>query len=401
MQPPEITSQDITRLPVPSHPFTLVEEDVRYITLRAEQNAEIFQVIRTVGQTILALEVGIEQGKTREQILRELYPDDPSYCTPSGAFGKRLAKARNAIAGLGPKIITEQGEWGSKALYFFEGTPPEAKAEDFTGWDKNATCIRFDKRIDYMIVSRNGNRTGARLSGYVGRTLLEHLLHHPNTKIDTHTLYDCLRDVGYDKGAESVGKNISILKQFIRRRLRCDPANLLQNELRAIGGGGTYGLYTLCADRVEIIEDDGSVVVIESSETDEDETNTILSNQDGAAIASSLILKEGHMQTLRAIAPAIQWPSREQLAALSQGREHSHTYNAEDLKQDAVKSLERLKEMLDADDIQKALNNWSPESAYLKSLVASLAQFDKLPLTIGNKDVRGMDVLIHILRRPA
>jgi hypothetical protein len=379
---------------VPRHPFTLIEEGKRF-TIGATQSGETIQVSQSIGRVVLALGVGMEHERTREFISRQLYPDQPTRTISSTSLGTLLRRARAVTGSLAPRIITKQGQSGTEATYYYEDTPPEAREQDFEAWNDESVCIRFDTRTGYLIISRNGLRTGARVDGYISRRLLEYLLRRPNNSVSTDTLHEHLIEGGHHKS--EIGKNIAALRKYVSKRLGHDPYALLKTQIKG-SHQGTQGLYTFRADRVEIIEVDGSLrIASEEPETDKQELKPV-NVYDAAVIALGISLNQRYLQSLQTEMQQLAFPSDADLADLIEAGELPDSCGAKQVVADNItESLSRIRSFLDANNAQKVLRDWSPVDKNLKSLVLFLARFDGLKFTVSGYQRRGIDILEQIL----
>src|SRR3990170_4315349 len=84
----------------PDHPYTLVDMYNFHAILRAQNGTE-FGVSQAVGRTILALAVGAEHGKTRQEISKDVYAESPERVVSHVYIRELIRKARIATIGLG------------------------------------------------------------------------------------------------------------------------------------------------------------------------------------------------------------------------------------------------------------------------------------------------------------
>lgn len=381
------------------HPFVLVEEEARYLILEVTQNGDSIRVPRLVGRLALAVDVGVDNGKTREELCdRYLYFDKPGRTIGHSGFATLLGKTRAATKDHAFPIAVEQKYINDKStyLYYYEDTTPQDKGEDYELWDVNSTCIRFDTTTNCLTVAREGVRTSARVVGPMSQKILEYLLRRPNETVYGHVLYNQIHGLGHVKGVRRIGTTVGDLRRWIKKHLRQDPHSLLEVEVSA-NGKGTLGLYTLRADRVEIIEKDGSMHLPCEVDTESVPIQPV-DPQSLAILALGLSIQRSHVDRLRKVLPSGILPDDKFLTDLVADTLFG-SGNARQLIADNIdRCLREVRSLFDSEGAQETIQNWSPDDARLKTFILSLEQFDKLGFNLHGKSVRGIDLLDHLLK---
>ena len=226
------------------HPFRLVSSDERGLELYSPAADRVLHASHPTGRILLAIGPGMHNEKTMQQVRQEVSaaaPEEHQLRISDGV----LYKARRMSSGLAPDIVTHRLDSETRTVYYKDVPSPEDREEDFAHWD-DGLHIRYDLQKDYLVVSHDGQRIGARIEGRFQKAIWRFLATTPERPLTRRELSATFPDEGIHPDA--MYHWLRCMPGSIGNRLGLDPALLVERSTVRSPSQHNMAGYTLRAN---------------------------------------------------------------------------------------------------------------------------------------------------------